>query len=340
MIIRPKVEQFDVNASSDRAAWLALREKDVTASVAGALLGVHEYETAYGLWAAKSGLIPQEEGESGPMRRGRLLEPVAVALLTEERPTWTVTPGARYYRDPEARIGGTPDCFAVDPEREGFGVVQIKSVESSIFRRKWKQEDGTVEPPLWICVQAIVEAYLTGATWACVTPLVVGFGLDLPVIEIPLTPGIMDRLKEVVAEFWRRVEARDPPDVDYARDGALLAQLYGADDGSTVDLSGWNAGPVLAEEDARLAAEIKERTDRRKAIKAEIIDRMGAAAVAMIDGEVFATARTVNRKPYAVAASSYRNIRIKKGTINGHSRSHSHSGNGAQQPADPFGTAF
>jgi hypothetical protein len=313
MTVRPGIEQFNINAASDRAAWLALRSQDVTASVAGALLGVHEYETAYGLWAAKSGLIPQEDGESGPMRRGRLLEPVAVALLAEERPTWTLTPGASYYRDPATRIGATPDCFAVDPAREGFGVVQIKSVESSIFRRKWKQEDGTVEPPLWIAVQALVEADLTGASWACVTPLVVGFGLDLPVIEIPLTPGIMDRLKEVVAEFWRRVDTKDPPDVDYARDGALLAQLYRDDDGSTVDLSGWNAGPVIAEEDARLAAEIKERKARRDAIKAEIIDKIGAAAVAMIDGEIFATARTVNRKPYAVAASSYRDIRIKKG---------------------------
>lgn len=340
MVIRPSIEQFEVNAASDRAAWLALRSQDVTASVAGALLGVHEYETAYGLWAAKSGLLPQEEGESGPMRRGRLLEPVAVALLAEERPTWTVTPGRHYYRDPEARIGGTPDCFAVDPDRDGFGIVQIKSVESGIFRRKWKQEGGAVEPPLWIAVQAIVEAYLTGATWACVTPLVVGFGLDLPVIEIPLTSGVIDRLKEVVAEFWRRVDTKDAPDVDYARDGALLAQLYGVDDGSTIDLTGWNSGPVLAEEDARLAAEIKERTERRKAIKAEIVDRMGAAAVATLDGEVFATAKTINRKAYSVAASSYRDVRIKKGTFNGHSSRRSHSGNGAQQPADPFGAAF
>jgi hypothetical protein len=81
-----------------------------------------------------------------------------------------------------------------------------------------------------------------------------------------------------------------------------------------VDLTGWNVGPVLADEDARLAAEIKERTERRKSIKAEVVDKMGAAAVAMLDGEVFATARTVNRKAYSVAASSYRDVRIKKGS--------------------------
>ena len=72
---------------------------------------------------------------------------------------------------------GTPDLFVECPER-GRGIVQIKSVEGSIFRKKWRDpETNEIAPPLWIAVQGIVEAHLDGAQWAAVAPLVVGFGM-------------------------------------------------------------------------------------------------------------------------------------------------------------------
>ena len=114
---------------TDRTAWLKMRERDVTASVAGALFGdgVHDFTTRYGLWALKSGRLRQDPGETDAMRRGRLLEPVAVQLMRELRPAWTIEPCATYFRDAGERIGATPDAFAVDPDRAGFGVLQIKS---------------------------------------------------------------------------------------------------------------------------------------------------------------------------------------------------------------------
>lgn len=299
-------------AVTDRASWLKHRERDVTASAAAALFGAHEYMTPYQLYALKSGLLAENPEESGPMRRGRMLEPVALKLLAEERPSWRVDVARTYFRDPERRIGATPDAFVIDPERPGFGIAQIKSVEPGVFARKWRADSSMPEAPLWIAVQAIVEATLTGASWAVVTPMVVGFGLDIHVVEIPLHEGIMASLREKVADFWRRVEERDPYPFDYARDGAAIAGLYAADNGSTVDLSAWNEAGEMADEDARLAAEIKARTERRAAIKTEILARMGEAATATIHGRVFATAKTVRRKGYTVAESQYRDVRVKR----------------------------
>lgn len=303
------VEKYAVR---DRASWLKMREQDVTASAAGALFGVHEYMTPYGLWMLKAGRIQEDPEETPPMRRGRLLEPVAIRMLAEENPTWKVSTGRHYFREPASRIGATPDAFAIDPARPGFGIVQIKSVEQSIFRRKWRGEDGSITPPIWIAIQAAVERALTGASWAAVAPMVIGHGVELPLIEIPETPGLIESLRERVSDFWWRVEANHPFDPDYGRDGDLIARLYSADDGSTVDLSGWNEGPALADEDGRLAGEIKERAERRKAIKAEILDKIGPAAVATMNGAVFATAKTVRRKSYTVAESQYRDLRIKR----------------------------
>ena len=163
MSARPGVETWPVK---DRTSWLALRKSDVTASAIGSLLGVHEYMTPYALWALKSGIISEDPEETPAMMRGRLLEPVAIELLREMHPSWTITTPSTYYRDPATRIGATPDALVKDPLRKGFGVLQIKTVEPSIFRRKWQTDDRTVEPPLWIATQALVEAHLTGALWA------------------------------------------------------------------------------------------------------------------------------------------------------------------------------
>jgi predicted phage-related endonuclease len=295
----------------NREQWLALRQRDITASVAGALLGVHDYITPYGLYALKSGLIAEDPEESPQMRRGRLLEPVAIQMLRENNPSWIdVEPPLAYYRDEAARLGATPDVLAFDGAR-GRGVVQIKSVEGSIFRRKWTDDTGEISPPLAPVVQANVEAHLTGAEWAAVAALVVGFGIDLHLIEIPIHRRLIDRIKAEVAAFWDRIERRDPYPPDYARDGWLIAKLYSETErGTTIDLTSDNALPGLAAEDAHLAEEVKERTARRAAIKSEIIAKIGDAETALFQGGRI-SAKLISRKEYTVSPTRYRDVRIK-----------------------------
>jgi predicted phage-related endonuclease len=295
----------------NRDQWLKLRGQDVTASVAGALLGVHPYISMLGLYLSKSGLIEEDQEDTPPLRRGRLLEPVAVQMLREDRPGWTIEqyPVGHYYRDPDSRLGATPDLLVRD-EIGRPGVVQLKSVEPSVFRKQWKDEDGSITPPLWIAVQALIETHLTGREWAAVAPLIVGFGAELPVIQIPIHVGIIDRIKAEVRAFWDRVARGDPPPADYAHDGALIARLYPEASGEIIDLSADNHIPAIAAEDKQLAAEIKERIERRDAIKTEVLAKLGAASGALFQGGRI-TACTVNRKAYSVAASSYRKLTMK-----------------------------
>jgi predicted phage-related endonuclease len=301
---------------TSRKQWLAERQRDVTASTVGALLGVHPYTSPLGLYLHKTGTIEADAEDTPAMRRGRLLESVAAQMLREDRPNWQIQyPVGLYFRDTEARLGATPDCFATD-ENGKRGVVQFKSVEASVVRRIWRDEDGTITPPLWIVCQAIVEAHLTGALWAAVAALVVGFGIDLHLIEVPIHAGIIDRIKAEVAAFWDRVARKDPPPADYARDGRLIAKLFPQSDGRIIDLSADNMIPVLAVEDDFLAGEIKKRKERRDAIKTELLAKLGAASGATFQGG-FVSAKTVNREAYSVAATSYRDLRIKLETSAG-----------------------
>jgi hypothetical protein len=286
----PRVEK---HAITSREQWLALRKRDVTASAAGALLGVHPYVSAYGLWALKSGIIDEDPEETQPMRRGRLLEPVAVEVLREERPNWKLTyPVGTYYREPESRIGATPDVEAVD-EAGRFGVVQIKSVEPSIFRKKWRDEEGTLSPPLWIMCQAIVEAYLTGATWAAVGALVVGHGIEIAVVMVPIHGGIIARLKDEVRSFWYSVENGRAPDPDLHRDAALIEKIFNPT-GPRVDLSKDNELAGIVDKRKKRLAYIRKAEDSTKELRVSIIRKLGnAASAVMSDGRVL-TAKKID----------------------------------------------
>jgi hypothetical protein len=302
---------------TSREQWMNLRKADVTASAAASLLGIHPYQTAYSLWATKTGRISDEIEDSPPLRRGRLLEPLAVQMLREDRPDWQVSdhPLNLYFRDPVARIGATPDLTARN-EHGKFGAVQIKSVEASIFRKEWRDADGNVSPPLWIVIQAIIETRLMGLEWAAVAPIVVGHGVEMPVIEVPLHEGIYDRIKGEVAHFWRLVESGKTPDVDFGRDAALIERLY-APTGEIVDLAQDNVAPDLADEKEKLASEKSTIEDRQRAIKAELLTKLGGASGGRLRDGRLITAKRVDRKGYEVGPSSYMDLRVKKATTQG-----------------------
>ena len=300
---------IELHTITSRPEWLAMRKKDVTASAVGALTGRHDYLTAFALWGLKTGRIDEDPDESPAMQRGRLLEPVAVELLRETYRDWSFTRPNVYMRDPVIRLGATPDVFASDPAR-GLGIIQIKSVEPSVFRRKWRDaESGDVQPPLWILLQGLVEAHLAGAQWAAVAALTVGFGLDLHVVDIPLHAGAIDQVRQDVTAFWKLVASGDVPPIDYSLDARLIGKLYAEDDGDEIDLSGdQRFNELVALKD--VTAQTKNAAEKALVpLNAEILARMGNHAVARFAGGRV-SAKTIRRKAYAVEASTYRSPRI------------------------------
>lgn len=305
------VQRFDVDPVGGRDEWLALRQNDITASVAGALLGVSPYKSRFELWMEKAGRAPEPQGETAAMVRGRVLEGPALDLLAIDRPKWRIDRPNIYLRDPAARLGATPDAYAVDPARPGFGIVQVKTAEQGVFRRNWLDDEREVEPPLWIVVQAMLEAHLAGAEWACVAVMVVGFGLDLHIIDVPIHAGVIRRLREEAAAFWKSIEAGDAPEPDYGRDGALLAGLYRDDNGREVDLSGDNMLPVLLAEREALRENMRVEKARMEEIDAEIIAKIGDHERAFVPG--WSLKRPlVKRRGFYVEPTEYRRLSIKK----------------------------
>ena len=300
---------------SDREAWLAARGKDITASVVGALFGVHEYSSPYELWAAKSGNLPKQEMNHSALERGEMLEPVAVRMMRRRRPEWKINhntgPKTIYFRDAKNRIGATPDTLVICPDR-GPGTVQIKSVEQSIYRRKWTPDGGEPEPPTWIAMQALLEAHMTGSRWAAVAPLVIGYGIDLPIIEVPLVESVVPAIIRKTTEFWTLIETGQEPPPDYSRDRAVIEAMNPVDDGGEIDLVSNRRIYALIEERADLKLAAKVNDDRVDEIDAELKHTMKGAALAYLPNDMRMTWRTQRRMGVDGRINTVRVLRVPR----------------------------
>lgn len=300
------IERHEITS---REQWLALRRKDVTASSVGVLFGLHPYQTVAGLWAEKTGTeMPRKD--TADLRRGRLLEGAVAAAVKEARPGWAVVKANEYLRDPDARLGATPDFFLIDKARGAMdilGVMQAKTANQWEFERSWGQD-----PPIWIVLQCLVEMMLSGATWGFVACLVVdGGAFDLHMYEVVRHPGAEQRIRDAVADFWRNVEAGNEPIVDYERDGPLINWMHRNPRlGEVIDLRGDNELPELLDRHLSLKAYIAAATAELETVDNEIKHKLGDAEVALVPRGYKLSWKQQDQSGYTVAARKQRVLRI------------------------------
>lgn len=301
---------IEVISPTSRKEWLAERRHDVTASQIAALLDLHPYCTRLQLFLEKSGRkIPDDDLDTAAMRRGRLLEGLAYTLASDLLPGMTLYHNEtnQYWRDRNHSIGATPDIIAEDPKK-GRGVIQLKSIEPSIYQRTWIGG----EPPIWIALQALTEAKLTGAQWAAVGALRVGHGVEFDLTDVPLANNAWATLLEANAKFWELVCAGTAPEPDYRRDGELIAAMQGPSDaGTALDLSTDNELMAALHDREDCKATLAQLEKAVAEYDAQIRFKAGAAEV-VTAGDFRITLRSESVKAYSVAARERRPIRIKR----------------------------
>ena len=282
--------------ADDRAAWLALRKQDVTASEVAALFGAHPYKTAYQVYAEKTG-ASDGVGDNPAMRRGRILEPAVAEAWFEERRERLVK-CHDYLRSPEHRIGATPDY-----QRPCGEPVEIKTVAPE----KW--DEWSEAPPLAYQLQALVQAMLMGAPRAWIAVLVDNRAKDFHVFEVPRHPAAEAKIIANVATFWRQVAAGEAPAPDYARDGAAIAAMFPPTNPDVVDLSESNSLPAILEERSALKARVAEVKKRLDEIDAEIVAALAGHEEARVNRWRI-TNKIQHRKETILKASSFAVLRV------------------------------
>jgi predicted phage-related endonuclease len=297
---------------TDRQQWLAWRKFDITASVVGAVFGLHPFVSPLRLFVDKQGLIDlPEQADSGPLRRGRILESAVAVAVEEQRPEWRLEKCQEYFRDDELGLAATPDFFIHNDPR-GLGILQAKTAAPSVFEREWNAPGADAQPPMWIILQAAVEMLLTGATFGAVACLVVDpFKLPCPIFDIPRHEATERKIATGVAQFWKDIERGKEPDADYGLDRDLLRALMPQEDPElSIDLSTDNEVIAGLIERADLRERIKADEEKCKAIETMLMSRMRDAAIAMVP-DFTVSWKTEARKGYTVQPSTPRVLRIR-----------------------------
>jgi predicted phage-related endonuclease len=291
--------------------WHARRQLYLNASEIACLFGAHKYLTLATMVARKRDFpfTREKKNDSPLLRRGNALEPVAAAEIAKLQPTWTITKCEHQYVDRDLRIAATPDFLVADPNRSGVGVLQIKVVASSIWRREY--EDA---PPLGHLLQLSTEMMLTpDATWGALGVLVIGdFAFEAALYPVDRNDVAEDRLREAAKEFWRVFDSGDQPALDFARDGALIAAMYPKEEpGKVLNLSGDNRIAELLDRRERLRGDRKIIEADIEACDNEIKAKLGDASVAIVPGWKV-TFKLQHRDAYEVAAQSFRVLRTTR----------------------------
>ena len=222
------------HAVTDRESWLALRRQNINASEIGVVCGAGGYGSRAELYAEKKGPEAAARGRRGMLRRGRWAEAAIFEALADQRPEWDVRRAKIYLRDPDLRLGATPDGYAMAPDRDGFGVVQSKTVARSCSA-PWLVDpaapivDGASEAaPHFYQLQILTEESLSGCGWGVLAVVITGeFDWKFRLVRRAPPPrgrgAHSSRRRGVLA---RRLDPGVMPPFDPHRDEALVKILF------------------------------------------------------------------------------------------------------------------
>jgi putative phage-type endonuclease len=265
----------------DKEEWLSLRRKNINSTEVAALFGCSPYTTAFELWHRKKDDTEVSFDMNDRVKWGMRLEKSIAEGVAEEQ-GWQVRKIDEYMFDDVLRLGASFDFEAATPE--GSAVLEVKNVDSLIAKQNWLvNDDGSVEAPPHIEIQVQVQLAVSSLPFAYIAALVGGNRVFL----IKRTPDakIIDAIKEKVVQFWASIVANKAPAPDFAQDASFISELYSyAEAGKLFDATGDKSISDLALQYKDASAAEKVADEKKKAIKAELLVKIGDAEKVLCDG--------------------------------------------------------
>lgn len=267
---------FEVVETEDRADWLKARRAGIGASDIAGIMGFSPYTTPFQVWASKVGETPEDEGSedegSEAMRWGRILENVILDEWAKDNDYVVKRNQLVRFTDVPIMMA-TPDGFTTTPQGSP-AVAEAKN------RAEWSWDeipDHFVAQVQW---QLAVTGYDVGYL------IVLFAGRRLETFTIVADADYQTAQIGAADEFWRLVEANDPPPTE-AADNPLMASLWPYHTEQAVEVA---PGVAVELYEARNAD--KQASGRRDAAEAAVKVLLGDEAdTAVVGQQVIATWR-------------------------------------------------
>ncbi len=307
----------------NEAAWLAMRKPNVNSTESAMLYGLSPYGTLFELWHHKRDGADVAFDSNERMEWGQDLQD-AIAISLARRYGLAIRKFTEYISLNDVRMGssfdfevvGISQCPDDDSDQilqmlfltHGPGILEIKNVDSLVFRNNWLNDDKTIAPPGHIEIQVQHQLHVSGHKWAAIGVLVGGNTGKLVTRMADLDVGAS--LESRITEFWESIEEGAEPDPIYSGDAAFVASLYGyAEPGKVFDGRGNEELAALCEQYRAAAEREKEAKSDKETAKAQTLRIIGDAERAILDRYTI-SAGLIGPAHIEYDRAGYRNLRV------------------------------
>ena len=266
---------------TDEQSWLENRLLDITSTEVSALYDLSPYQTEFELYHQKKEkhLIRLEDNPR--MFWGRTLES-AIANGAAETMGWEIEKFDDYLSNSETRMGSSFD-FKInksnkfDQPDEGVGLLEIKNVDGVAYRKNWKDDgNGNIEAPEHIELQIQHQMEVADMGWCALVALV--GGNTQKIVFRKRDRAIGEDLTKKVAEFWGKIKAGTPPNIDYLKDAEYIIKTLHNQADAGVMLDADEDLDRLIDEYNTTNKELHSLSKAKDSIKAQILERSQKAS--------------------------------------------------------------
>jgi len=292
LIVTPKNE----------AEWHGMRAMDVTSTESAALFEMSPYTTKFELFHSKRATKLVILDAAGRMLWGQRMQNTIARGIAEDYGVKVRRLNA-YARLTTCRMGasfdfevvGVTDTVVENPalqhmyQSHGVGILEIKNVDSLIFKQQWSAERDAetgakeYEAPAHIEIQVQHQLHAIDRGWSVLGVLVGG---NTPIVIVrERDEEVGNAIEGRVRHFWQSIADNAPPPPVMPDDAEFVCKLYGfAEPGKVYD--GRADEELLALcEGYSAAAEIARQADEDKKIaKAKIFTKIGDHERALLNG--------------------------------------------------------
>lgn len=264
------------NYESGTKEWHTLRAgANIGGSDVSTICGVNKWDSAFSLWAKKTGKLEDAFTGNDATEWGTLLEPVIMDKFFREHPELWVyrSPGTFRHKDREWQIAN-PDGIYKNEAGE-FGIIEIKT---AAFEDDWKDGRGGWKVPVYYATQ--VQWYLQtfGFKHAWVVVLFAG----KKYVELELHADGFEQASnlERVQQFREYVLTETQPDYDGATSTyETIRRLHPMIDDTEVELGELGTFYQIA------CREFEHAESHLMEMKSRVLDLMGKAKKGTINGK-------------------------------------------------------
>lgn len=282
---------------ADEAAWLAARRNGIGASEISAVLGISPWESPFSLyWRKANGW---EIEDASPLEAGRRLEPVIADWFSDTHEDLFDRPAGLYRHSDRPWQLATPDRLVLDRRLCGStrrhtyplfgyackgcsgGVVAVLECKHPYSWEGWG-ETGTDDVPVHYRAQVLWQLDTLGVDRGYLAAYA---NHEFRWYVIPRDETDLPVMRAAGAEWWRRFEAGEPPDIDgHTATGRVLRQLHPLVEDRDVEV------PVELAEAYRVARSDRTAAEAEVALaENQIRALLGNARRAMCNGKLVAS---------------------------------------------------